>query len=94
VAHLLLQLYVRRRTRWPESRGDVVELPLTQELIADTLGLTPGHVNRMLAALRRDGVLHFKLGKLRILDPDRLIDLAGLDPDIVSNWIDAGRPPG
>jgi CRP-like cAMP-binding protein len=94
VAHLLLQLYVRRRTRWPESRGDVVELPLTQELIADTLGLTPVHVNRMLAALRRDGVLHFKLGKLRILDPDRLIDLAGLDPDIVSNWIDAGRPPG
>ena len=88
VAHLLLQLYVRRRTQWPEMRGDLVELPLTQELIADTLGLTAVHVNRMLAALRREGVLHFKLGRLRILDPDRLIDIAGLDPDLVSNWLE------
>lgn len=93
IAHLLLQLYVRRRTRWPEMRGDLVELPLTQELIADTLGLTPVHVNRMLAALRKEGVLHFKLGRLRVLDPDKLVAIAGLDDDVVSNWIEQQTPP-
>jgi len=93
IAHLLLQLYVRRRTRWPDARGDLVELPLTQELIADTLGLTPVHVNRMLASLRKEGVLHFKLGRLRVLDPDKLVAIAGLDDDVVSNWIETQTPP-
>jgi CRP-like cAMP-binding protein len=93
IAHLLLQLYIRRRTRWPEARNDLVELPLTQELIADTLGLTPVHVNRMLASLRKEGVLHFKLGRMRVLDPDKLVDIAGLDDDVVSNWIEQQTPP-
>ncbi|MBM3485583.1 MAG: Crp/Fnr family transcriptional regulator [Alphaproteobacteria bacterium] len=90
VAHLLLQLYVRRRMHWPDTAGDQIDLPLTQELIADTLGLTAVHVNRTLASLRREGVLHFKLGRLRILDPDRLIEVADLAPEIVENWIAQG----
>lgn len=92
VAHLLLQLYVRRRMHWPDTAGDLIELPLTQELIADTLGLTAVHVNRTLATLRREGVLHFKLGRLCVLDPDRLIEIADLAPEVVENWIAQDGP--
>lgn len=33
------------------------ELPLTQEMLADSLGLTSVHVNRTLAQMRREGII-------------------------------------
>ena len=77
VAVLLFELY--RRTRpWSLSRREhEVSLPLTQEHIGDALGLTNVHVNRMLRELREEGVLVLKKGMLRLLDPGRLVEVAG-----------------
>jgi len=42
-------------------------MPLTQEMLADALGLTSVHVNRTLQAMRRDGVLEWRGGTVRLL---------------------------
>src|SRR3546814_10216130 len=54
-------------------------LPLTQEHIGDATGLTFVHVNRILRTLRKEGVVEFHHRRLRILDPDRLVRVAGVD---------------
>lgn len=87
VAHLLLNLFVRYRAQWPGSQIEEMNLPLTQEHIGDATGLTFVHVNRVLRELRKDGILQFHYKRLRILDPDRLMDVAGLDPSLVMSWI-------
>lgn len=53
------------------------DLPLTQELLADVLGLTSVHVNRVLQGLRRDGVLMFGKRQIAILDLPLLHAIAG-----------------
>ena len=80
VAHLLLELFIRYRMRWPGHRIEEMHLPLTQEHIGDATGLTGVHVNRVLRDLRTDGIVEFHYRRLRILNPDKLVDAAGVDP--------------
>jgi CRP-like cAMP-binding protein len=87
VAHLLLELFIRCRMRWPGQRGEEMHLPLTQEHIGDATGLTGVHVNRVLQDLRKEGVLEFHYRCLRILNPDKLIDAAGIDSHSAFSWI-------
>ena len=76
IAALLLELY-RRGRPWSTSRPeDELLLPMTQEHIGDALGLTSIHVNRMLRELREEGVLVLKHGILKILDRERLAEIA------------------
>ena len=82
IANLLLELFVRVRQSAPDTAGDSIRLPLTQEHLGDALGLTSVHVNRSLRALREDGVLAVKRGALSILDPDRLAEEAGFDAEV------------
>lgn len=49
--------------------GDRCTIPLTQQEIADMLGLTPVHVNRVLSDLKSRGVITLAGKTLRILDP-------------------------
>jgi len=51
------------------TNGNGFGLPLTQETLADLLGLTSVHVNRTLQLLRRDNVLEWSGGALRLIDP-------------------------
>ena len=59
LAHLLAEL-ARRLKAVGLMKGNSAHLPLTQTHLADALGLTSIHVNRVLQELRRDGVLEFK----------------------------------
>lgn len=86
VAHLLLELFTRYRAQWPGERIEEMTIPLTQEQIGDATGLTYVHVNRVLGALRKEGIVHFHYRRLRILDPDRLIEVAGVDPQTAMSW--------
>ena len=92
VAHLLLELFIRCRMRWPGQRIEEMRLPLTQEHIGDATGLTGVHVNRVLRDLRSDGILEFHYRRLRILDPDKLVDVAGIDPHIAVSWMSDHEP--
>ena len=67
LAHLLCELLVRL-----SAAGRVEEngymLPLTQEQLADVLGLTGVHVNRTFQTLRNDGLISLHKGRLTIID--------------------------
>lgn len=79
IAHLICELAVRYRLM-DQSDGCSYELPMTQEQIADALGLTPVHTNRMLQSLRADDLVSFSRGRVQILDPKTLAAAAGFDP--------------
>lgn len=56
VGHFLLELFVRLR-QGGQTDGMSFEMPLTQEVIGDALGLSPVHVNRTLRSLRDDRLI-------------------------------------
>lgn len=78
VAHLMLELYVRMRTVGLTT-GETCRMPLTQTVLADALGLTPVHLNRVLRTLREREVMTFSLGTLDIQDIGALVRIAGFD---------------
>ena len=76
IADLLLELS-ERLERAGLAAGGRYPLPLTQEMIADVLGLTSVHVNRMLQALRREGAIDWAGRELVIVDPPALASSIG-----------------
>ena len=77
VAHLMCELYVRARTIGLPT--EPVLLPLSQILLADALGMTPVHLNRVLRQLREAGAMLLQRGSLIITDPGKLVKIAGFD---------------
>lgn len=79
LAHLLCELAVRRGFAG-ERRQTRIELPLTQEQLADVLGLTGVHVNRVLQQLRAMGLVAKRGRSVEIFDFPALRAMAGFDP--------------
>jgi CRP-like cAMP-binding protein len=77
-AHLYLELWIRLRMAGLGTDAGY-RCPMTQYLIADLLGLTPVHVNRVLRELRTQGCASHQRGWFSLLDKDRLAALAGFD---------------
>ena len=78
VTHLMCELYVRAANIGLAVEG-VVVFPLSQLLLADALGMTSVHLNRILKELRLSGVLELHRGSLAITDIDQLVRIAGFD---------------
>ncbi len=76
VAHLMCELYLRARNIGLEMDG-TLSLPLSQILLADALGMTAVHINRVLNDLRLQGAMALRRGNLDIIDPDMLVRIAG-----------------
>jgi CRP-like cAMP-binding protein len=55
-------------------------MPVTQEMLADALGLTGVHVNRTLRTLRDTGMVDHKGRMLLVPDFKRLAEFADFDP--------------
>lgn len=83
--HLLLEL-LERHASAGLAHGATIPMPLTQEILADTLGLSVVHMNRTLQQLRRDKCIIARAGRITFLDAERL----ALACDYV--WED-GAPP-
>src|SRR5262249_4587045 len=71
ISHLLLELFVRLNGAGLTD-GMSFELPLTQELIGDAVGLTTVHVNRTMRSLREDKLIAIEGKRVTILDFDSL----------------------
>jgi CRP-like cAMP-binding protein len=56
IAHLLCELSLRMQAAGLAS-GHLFRLPMTQEQLADAVGLTSVHVNRVLRQLAQDGLI-------------------------------------
>ena len=78
VAHLMCELYLRLVATNGAQHGEV-SLPISQIIFADALGMTPVHINRILRELREAGAMSFSRGCLRVLDPVKLVQIAGFD---------------
>ena len=76
VAHLMCELYLRS---FSINSTDEVAFPISQIVLADALGMTPVHVNRILKALRAAGAMSIKRGNLLVRDPLKLVHIAGFD---------------
>ena len=77
-AHLLLDLCHRLSA---VGLGDrCFRLPLTQEVLADALGLSLVHVNCTLMQLRRDRLVVLKGSAAELPDPERLAIVANYSP--------------
>ena len=77
-AHLLLELSDRVKS-CGMGDADSFYCPLTQYQLADALGLTPIHLNRMMRELREEGLVMFRSYKVEILDRQRLVEIAEYD---------------
>jgi CRP-like cAMP-binding protein len=79
VAHLICEFAARCEAAGLGT-ADGLELPMTQQQIADATGLTPVHVNRTLRALDRERALWARNGnRLRIVDWARLQAIGDFD---------------
>jgi CRP-like cAMP-binding protein len=76
IAHLLCE-FARRLEAAGLAEEYNYELPMTQEQLADATGLTPVHVNRVLMALAREGLIERNKRHIRIPDWERLRRVAG-----------------
>lgn len=78
MAHFLLELQRRLQVT---GLGDAQRfpLPLTQEILADALGLSIVHVNRTLQQLRRERLIELRSGVAILLQPQILRDVAGYE---------------
>ena len=80
IAHLLCELLVRlQAVDLATDRG--YDLPITQDELADTTGLSVVHVNRVLQGLRREGLIGPQNRRLEILDVARLVSFASFNPN-------------
>lgn len=71
VAFLIYEIFLRLRAVSATAIHQF-ELPITQSDLADAIGLTPVHVNRMLQRLREEGLVAIEGKKWAVLDPVRL----------------------
>jgi CRP-like cAMP-binding protein len=88
-AHLLLELGLRLQVVGLGSESGYV-CPLNQYFLADALGLTAIHVNRVLRQLRERRLVTFREGHVEFHDLEGLRDLA----DYHSGYLDQSNGLG
>ena len=77
-AHFLLELGARLKLVGLGTK-DGYACPLSQYLLADALGLSAVHINRVLRQLREEGLLTFRSGQVIFDDFGRLVKVADFD---------------
>lgn len=80
VGHLLLELLYRSESVGL-SNGNSCELPITQTDLADAMGMTPVHANRVLQELRAQGLIELSARRLVIPDREALERVANFRPN-------------
>jgi CRP-like cAMP-binding protein len=77
-AHLLLELGARMKLVGLGT-NEGFACPISQYMLADALGLTAVHINRIMRQLREEGLLTFRSGQVIFDDFERLVELADFD---------------
>ncbi len=78
MCHLLCE--IGRRLEFAGlASGTNFELPMTQEHLADFLGITPVHVNRILRELDREGLIIRRERFVEVPDRAKLSKIAGFN---------------
>ncbi|MBN9074136.1 MAG: Crp/Fnr family transcriptional regulator [Rhizobiales bacterium] len=80
MGHIFCELLLRLQAVG-RAEGDRFTLPLTQQELADTMGVTVVHVNRVLKHLRREGLVELNGREIRIPDVRRLRTFSDFEPN-------------
>lgn len=78
-AHLFLELH-DRQLRTGLTQASLIHIPVTQDVLADSLGLSTVHMNRILQQMRRDGLIIYRGGTVVLPDVPGLEQAARLAP--------------
>ena len=89
IAHLICEMLVRFEAVGL-AEGGTFQMPVTQNDIADALGLSNVHVNRVLQDLRRDELISWQRPVITVLQREALENLAMFDP----SYLHMRRLPG
>ena len=76
--HLICETYIRLRAIGLAS-GESFPFPVTQIALADALGISTVHVNRVIQDLRQSGLIQWENGTVTILDWPRLLEMSQFD---------------
>ena len=79
IAHLFCELHARMKAVGL-VKDETFELPVTQQELAETTGLSTVHINRSLQSLRADRLIELKSGTLHIPDIRKLKEISGFMP--------------
>ena len=79
IAHLICEIMVRLRAVGL-AKDATFDFPITQVELADATGVTQIHVNRVLQALRKDGLISSNKHQITVPDWQKLKDAAEFDP--------------
>lgn len=80
MAHIFCELLLRLQVVGHAGEDGFI-FPLTQQELADTMGITVVHVNRVLKQLRGQGLIVFSGERIRFPDVGRLRAFGGFDPN-------------
>lgn len=83
VVHLFLEL-LERHHHAELTDGNAFPLPISQDLLADSLGISRVHLNRTLQQLRQEGLISLENGRLelrRLPELIRMVDYESLYGD-------------
>lgn len=83
LAYITVYVFDRAR-RCGLARGRTLQLPITQQHLADTMGLSIVHTNKTLKKLKSAGLAEWRRNEVELLDEDRLREVALLDGDIAA----------
>ena len=83
IAHLLCEMGQRMEEAQLGSRHSY-PFPMNQEQLADTVGLTPVHTNRVLKALRKAGIADLRARHAQVLNLDLLVSLGEFERPVIA----------
>lgn len=83
MGHLLLELHSRLLLAGESDKAGYA-CPLTQYDLADALGMTPIHINRMLRELRERELLEFRHGHVQFINRSSLVDYIEFDANYLT----------
>jgi len=63
-----------------------LDIPVTQEMLADLIGTSKIHINRLLVKLKNEGVCHISHGSMAVFNWDMLMQRASINAHEYSQW--------
>lgn len=91
VAHFLLEIHARLAAVG-RAAATAFDLPVSQEVMSDALGLSVPHINRMLAELRESGMIALAGRHVTFADLRRVQQLAHFEPALLTRIPAPPRP--
>ena len=91
LGHLICEMLLRSKAVGL-SDGNSFEMPLTQEELADTMGLTPQHMNKCFQTLKGKGLISTQRKQLFVENFEKLVAFSEFDPTYLHQMRDQHEP--